>query len=85
MQACLVRSPLAPKKALSPAYNCPELVLACYERKSSAAAPFVYCIILWGHIAIPKTGKKNKHVRSQSERGLLCITAMPFARADVMM
>ncbi len=28
--------------------------------KSSAAAPFVYCIILLGHIAIPKTGKIKK-------------------------
>ncbi len=26
---------------------------------------------------------RNKHVRSQSERGLLCITAMPFARGAV--
>ncbi len=28
------------------------LVFACYERKSSAAAPFVYCMILLGQIAI---------------------------------
>ncbi len=31
----------------------------------------------------PRPGMQriNKHVRSQSERGLLCVTAMPFARA----
>ncbi len=32
-------------------------LLACYERKSSAAAPFVCCIILLGHIALLKLRK----------------------------
>ena len=31
-------------------------VLACYGQKRSEAAPFGYCIILLGHISIPKFG-----------------------------
>ncbi len=36
-------------------------MVACYERKSSAAAPVVYCIILLGDMAIPKNRKKEEN------------------------
>ncbi len=55
--------------------------LACYERKSSAAAPFVYCITLWvtsryhksnGVILfcspIERKGFKFRYIRSKRER-----------------
>ncbi len=56
-------------------------LLACYERKSSAAAHFVYCIILLGHIAMKKKiykkiarnvrfGKKGLHLHISPQHAL---------------